>query len=144
MDDDDPDEIEMLLLFLYTLEKPSLKGRATEKLLKGFVLADKYDVPELKNCIKDHLIKRIKYRLPRLPTVGPVMRRLCALWLVEIWSWPQPGADDIRNAALGLLPATVGSIVEDVEAKRNLMRSPELMADLISAMAKQIDSPVPI
>ena len=141
LDDDEPEAVEAMLLFLYTFENPGLENMNDSRLCDIVDVAEKYGIHKLKSLVYNHLLQRVQSKLPELETMSPELKRGWASALADLWTEKVRDGDGIKKAAIEVLPQVVDALLQDAEAKKLLLGNMDLAADLLSAMAKRMSNP---
>ncbi|KAK5942870.1 hypothetical protein PMZ80_005436 [Knufia obscura] len=137
MVDDDPEAIDMFLLYLYTAELPKMNEVCLRDRLQrahsAFKLGDKYNVPPLRNlgyawvylCI--HRVMAVQ---------APPAAELFD-WINGIWGWEIQGASLAKETILNGLVGNFDTIV-GLDGFETLVRvNSDFVVDLLRALGEE-------
>lgn len=109
--EDIPDAVEMMLLYLYTLELPDTDTYG----VKEYVIGDKYALSKLRDHGKCKLLNAIRITLPFFGKV-PTTKKTGLIGVIKrTWAWTMTGSDELRQAILDALLKSPMSFVEHDE-----------------------------
>lgn len=89
--EDDPEAVENLLEYLYTLEIPKCKNWKTN--IQSLILADKYNISKLRVNLEEQMKMRIRVCLVEFGSASVEFKDLAMEIIVEVWEC------DIANRA---------------------------------------------
>lgn len=116
LDEDDPEGVDVLLEYLYTLTEPTVNKAADKKHVRAeqaFIMGDKYGLGQLKTFGREKLYEGIQddFRYWDKKTAAQKMEMVARL--EKIWSWQQLGSAAIRDLCLKKLGTMSDSMLED-------------------------------
>lgn len=117
--EDDPEAIDVLLVYLYTLELPNfhtpqyLHGNGCQTMTNVFLVADKYDIKELRKASKAWLLtNNIGNHLHAIDAWSSAYQRSLIRMVEDIWTWEIHDAKDFQGPVITSLLRTSATIVE--------------------------------
>lgn len=116
LNDETPEEIDMLLLHLYTLEDPDFEDKkqfkhrypAAESALK---LGDKYNLPDLGTAGQQYMLQSFKY-FSNWQVMVEDDRQKWIRRLERLWTRNHTGTDPIWETAISKLVALAKDVIE--------------------------------
>ncbi|KAK5077707.1 hypothetical protein LTR70_001983 [Exophiala xenobiotica] len=142
LDNDVPDGVDMLLVYLYTLELPNLANKQVypqsgSAARDAYFLGDKYNLP----CLRDHgrttLIHQIRTRLNTWYEKEDAMKERWIRFIGKVWKWTIEDSDQVREAILDALMSTSQAIIEDGRFQALMKENEEFLMAFLRALAKK-------
>lgn len=145
LDDDRPDGVNVMLLYLYTLEVPDLSNKdVSPHEFTGeeqcFVLGDKYNLPILKEHGQSQLLQNVRDNLALWSTCSDQIKLNWINWLSRMWRWEQGGSEKIRGGAIEALMKISVSIIEHEAFQKLLKDNEDFNMAFLRALAKKATS----
>ncbi|KAK5942871.1 hypothetical protein PMZ80_005437 [Knufia obscura] len=109
--DDHPDAVDLMLLYLYTLEVPNLERTGDAE--KCMLLGDKYDLPALHDGGRKAIESSIQRNVPRWHALTDLGKRQWVDFFERVWSWQIKNAIGIRTLLFAYLASVADILIED-------------------------------
>lgn len=149
--DETPEEVDMLLLHLYTLEDPDFEDkkhfkhryRAAESALK---LGDKYNLPDLGTAGQQYMLQSFKYFTNWHGMVEDDKQKWIER-LERLWTRSYTGTDIIWKTAISKLVGLAEDVIEYGPFQKLCEEHPDFALEFMRAQAKaanqlRTDSPI--
>ncbi|KAK5077708.1 hypothetical protein LTR70_001984 [Exophiala xenobiotica] len=96
LNDDDAEGVDLMLVYLYTLEVSKLFDITTAEMC--FTLGDKYDLQVFRTAGYEHLLSRLDWTIWSLQDESA--KTLFVAFLYQLWTWNMKDSDDLRAAVV--------------------------------------------
>ena len=142
LNDETVEEVDMLLMYLYTLEEPNFLNKevlqydciAAESALK---LGDKYNLPALGTAGQLHLNDFFEHSFRVWPQLGDDCKEMGFECLTHLWELRYIGTENLRETAIKSLVHIAKDVVEHKSFETLCMANPEFAIAFSRALAKK-------
>ena len=133
--DDKPEGVDMLLLYLYTMQIPSFtEAKSAED---AFLIGDKYNVPALRAGGRKQLEELLTTELLEFASVSKPRHLSCIAWIEKVYTWEVEGAKEIKEAILVAVVKVSESIIEQEKLQDLIERNGEFRLTFLRALSKK-------
>ena len=139
LDDDDPNAIDALLVFLYTFEKPDFTKIASDTVRQILFAADKYAIKSLEHATLEFMARYYYNLMVKAKSSTPSEKQDIARELLDMWEWKQEGTKRLREM-VSKKSEGLNSLMRDEKTRMLLCENKALVCDVIKQMVMEIDS----
>lgn len=140
LDDDDQEAVDMMLEYLYTLEKPVPLAVALPRPVsaeRAYFIGDKYDLSILQSAGYSSMEVIARHLLQSWDAKGFVSKSNTISWIRMMWSWEHDGLKDIRKLCLERLSGMSAKMLDYEPFQQLLDDNKEFRMEFIKAVKKQ-------
>lgn len=139
--DDDPGAIDILLVYLYTLDTPEfskpVRSGAIQRAEKAYVIGDKYQVLPLKRMGQRFMIELTRKFLWQWCDYEPLGRSGWVRSIRKVWSEEFPPANEIKAVYLEEMVGIAKHMVEEPAFQTLLRENLEFNLEFVRALAQK-------
>lgn len=108
--DDNPDGVDILLLYLYTLQVPTFADLVSAE--NALLIGDKYNVPALRDAGRVQFTKLATTAVSRFASIPKPRQVTCIAWIEKVYRWEIECAKAINIAIMAAVVKVSMSIIE--------------------------------
>ncbi|KAK5094188.1 hypothetical protein LTR70_004240 [Exophiala xenobiotica] len=141
LDDDDQEAVDMMLEYLYTLEKPGPLAVALPRPVsaeRAYFIGDKYDLSILQSAGYSSMEVIARHLLQSWDAKNDVGKSNAISWIRMVWSWEHDGLKDIRKLCLDRLSGMSATMLDYEPFQELLDDNKKFRIEFIKAMRKRV------
>lgn len=136
LDEDPQDGVDMMLEYLYTLQKPIHPTRAKAETV--YTIADKYDLQQLRLQALDVLMSHTGMICSSWERKSEEEKADTIDWIRKVRSWEQQDSAQLREICLRRLSGMSASMLDHEPFKKLLLEDDGFCMDFIKAMKQEV------
>lgn len=141
LDDDRPDGVDILLLYLYTLEAPDFEKpagtHAVQRVLSAVIIRDKYQALVLKSAGQNYVLKRMRDCTLGWCNIQTSLRNQWIIFAWRIWSKEFPPADEMKAKLLEIMVGIAKYLIEEPAFQKLLRRDIDFSLEFVRAVVQK-------